>query len=226
MKKQILTITTILALCVSTQAANIAFNTGGSRGHAFVLSTSTSQAGNIGTPTLTDRVALGQVVQAGWMEAGVFQLFASSAIANPLTTATIGGFLNTATGQNAAASGGFSVIAGKQVALLVQGQNGDRGLFTSTSWMVPPTLGTAVDQSYTVILANASGAPPVVTALPIEGYTTGSVTVGTIGFTSGNTPAYSERLDGNIMKLGAPIPEPSVVALLGLLGLVGLRRRR
>ncbi len=213
----------LLLLPAMAEAASIKITTGGSRGHEFLLSDNTTRASIVGST-----VQIGYLSTPG--DTSTFLNFGNSSISNPLTTAVIGGFVTNATPDSGTANPGnaaLSIIAGKQLVVSVTGQNGDRGLFTSTAWTVPGTLGTASDQSFSVILGTLQGTlPPLVTALPLTGFNPATVNVKTIGFLSGAVPAYAENTNGTSFTLGAAIPEPSVNALLGLLGLVGLRRKR
>ena len=223
MKKNILTLLALTALVSSSQAAFVAFTTGGARGHAFVLSDSS-------TRVLTTANNASSTVKVGYLTGATsdtFVTFGTTSVDNPAIqpAAAIGGFVTTPTADNAAANGALSSIAGRQLAIWVYGQNGQQGLFTSTSWTVPGTLTPASDQSFSILLgvSSAAGVAPVVSTIAIPGFSPASFVNPTpITVTTAST---STNANGSMYVLGA-VPEPSVTALLGLLGLVGLRRKR
>jgi hypothetical protein len=216
--KKILICLASLIITQFAHSAAVTIGTGGARGHQFLTS-------NTETPTrvsiASSSVRIGYLTTSG--DSSTFQVFGNSAISNPISSATIGGFVSTATSDNPAAGSNpaLSVIAGRQLAIWVTAQNGDQGLFTSTSWVVPSTLGTASDQLYNLILGSPQGTPPpTVTAVPITGFNNASVSVGTITVTT------SSNTNGTTYVLGAAVPEPSVLSLLAVLGAMSFRRRR
>jgi hypothetical protein len=216
MKIKILSLLAAMSFASNADAAAITIGTGTSRGHQFVLSDGTTRV----SVNPANTVRIGYLTTAG--DSSTFVNFGTTTISNPLSTQPIGGFVTNQSNDNPAANGvGNSIIANQQLAIWVLGQNGDQGLFTSTSWVVPPSLGVATDQLYNLVLGAGSGlTPPVVTGVAITGFQTASTRVESV------TVGATANPNGTTYQLGAAVPEPSVTALLGLLGLVGLRRKR
>jgi len=219
MRSLFLTLAVVAASASISQAAFVSFATGGARGHQILLSDGATRvlttADNPGS-----RASIGYLTTPG--DSSSFVEFATTTINHPLSTATVGGFINTPTGNNASQSA-VDAYKGKQVAIWIYGQNGEQGLFTSTAWTVPASITTEVDSSFDITLGvtQASGLPPVqVTTVPIPGMGAAqyiapvNITVGTASNTAGAS-----------YILGA-IPEPSSMGLLVLAGLATLRRRR
>jgi hypothetical protein len=215
MNKTILLLTVVGFSTVASEAAFISFATGGARGHQILLEDGATRV----VTTAADpaaRVRVGYVTSPG--DISTFVEFATTTINNPLTTQPIGGFINTATGNNSDVAG----IRNQQVVIWVYGQGGQQGAFTSAAWTVPGSLAPDVDASFDVTLGVASGEPVAVTTIPIPLFNNASylapvnITVGT-----------GSNASGASYILGAPIPEPSssLTMLLVAGGLLARRRR-
>ena len=215
MNKTILSLALLGTFTLASKAAFISFATGGARGHQFLLEGGVTRVVTTANNPIA-RVRVGYVTTPG--EISTFIEFATTTINNPLTTQTIGGFVNTATGNNADVAG----IRSRQVVLWVYGQGGQQGAFTSAAWTVPVGLAPDVDASFDVTLGVASGQPIAVTTLGIPDFRPANylapVTI-LVGATS--------NASGASYVLGAPVPEPttSITALLAVAGLVARRRR-
>lgn len=213
MRKSLLILAAILGSASLSKAAFISFVTGGARGHQFLLSDGATRVATGGLP-----VKVGYLTTPG--DSSTFVEFATTVISNPLSTAPIGGFINTKTGDNPNVAG----IRNKQVAIWVYGQNGDQGLFTSSAWTVPGTLAPDVDASYDVVLGITQGGanPPAVTAVTLPGQVTAARYQQPVSI----TVTTGTNVDGASYVLASFIPEPSSMGLLALAGLATLRRRR
>ena len=208
-----------VALSSSATAAFVNFATGGARGHEFLVTSGARVSDSVTTPT--NRLLVGYLTTPGVSSS--FVEFARTTINNPLSSAPIGGFVNVPTNNNASAAAVAAVkVPTNQVAIWVFGQGGAQGLYTSTAWTAPASITTEIDSSWDLVLGVAQGStPPVVTPLPIPGFTAArylapvTVTVGT------GTNTSASRY-----TLGAVIPEPTTSLLLVMLGGLGIMRRK
>ena len=218
MKSKLFIFGIALSLTSQADAAFVSFVTGGARGHEFLV-----PGGARVTATAT---VPGNVVKFGYLTtsnvASSFVEFGATTVNNPLAAATIGGFVNVDTNQNTSASAVSAIKTAPQLALWVFGQNNTQGMFTSTAWVAPASLTTEVDSSFTITLgvSSAAAAAPVVTAIPLAGYSPAMFISGVPITVSGTTNANGSRY-----TLGA-IPEPTTTMMLSLLGTLGLLRRK
>ena len=193
MRKSLLIFAAVTASASVSEAAFISFATGGARGHQFVLSDGATRVA-----TTAPAVRVGYLTTPGLSSS--FVEFATTVISNPLSTQPIGGFINTKTGDNPNVAG----IRNQQVAIWIFGQNGDQGLFTSSAWTVPASLGPEVDASYDVVLGIVQGGTgaPNVSGVLIPGFTmatyTRPVTI-TVG-TGSNTDGATYRLGSSFRQ--------------------------
>ncbi len=213
-----LSILSLLAVsAISSHAASITFLTGGRSGHQFLLSDGST------------RVTTGSVVRIGFLstpgDTRTFTEFATTTIANPITSQAIGGFIKDQTTQNGSTTGVAGMKSGPVVVWVI-GQNGQQGMWTSTLWTAPAALTPESDSSYDITLGiePGAGATVAVTALTIDGYNPSrysapvTITVGTGG--------TAVNQNGASFILATPVPEPTMSALGAVMGLGLMMRRR
>jgi PEP-CTERM motif len=208
-----------VGLC-GVRGAAILPNTGGARGHQFLLSDGATRVLATATdPTTVFKI--GYLAIAG--DSSTFQPFAQSSVSHPQAPYQVGGFFGQVSDNNTSGVGGISVIADKKLVLWVFAQSGQQGMFTSAEWTVPANFGSEVESSFEMRLGAtpSGGTPPVVTIVSLPGFSAASyaapvsITLGT--FTATNSSSY---------VLGSPIPEPSAMGLIGLCATWVLRRKR
>lgn len=219
MKSKLILLGFVFCLASQADAAFVSFVTGGARGHEFLVPGGARVAATATVP--------GNVVRFGYLTtanvSSSFVEFGATTINNPLSSAPIGGFVNVDTNQNTSATAIAAIKAAPQLAIWVFGQNNTQGLFTSTGWVAPGSLTTEVDSSFTITLGVSSAATtaPLVTTIPITGYLPALFVSGTPITVTGTT-----NPNGSHYTLGALIPEPTTSMLIGLLGAVGMMRRK
>lgn len=199
-----------LVATLSSNAANINFDTGSGLGHVFT----TSSGG---------RLAIGSIVRMGTTTDGTantFVEFARTSINNTGGLSTFNGFLRDGVPITEAAVA--DAIKGKQIYLYVYNattQAGvdvtpEKGLFTSTEWTLPAGFNNAGDTTFNVKLGAPSGqTPPQGTSALIGTYNVGAIQINA-----------SINPNGSIYAL--TIPEASTSALAALAGLAVLGRRK
>jgi hypothetical protein len=206
----------IFAMSLSANAVSILMDEGTTRGHKAVTAEGV-------------RLDNGSLIRWGTMSGAAssenFVQFATTSIGALATTganASIFGFItrdiNTA---------GVLPIGGSQIYMWLYnastaGTATQQALFTSVGWVAPSNFSTDALASYNLVLGQPVGglpAAPIITAVPVTGFTTGTRTIGTVQTATLTSP------DGNIFTLGAAIPETSTT-LLGALGALALLRRR
>lgn len=215
-----------LALGSFTQASTVNFANGTGRGNVFFLADGTT------------RVATGSLVEVGFYAVvgdatSAFTLFGTTSLSDP-GGGVLGGHIPAA-GKSVVStlSDGNATFEGKAFVLRVYnavtiGAATQMGVFNAPTLWTTPGAGGFNDSGDSFLMTVGSNVTPGqtgITALDPDGVgpiAAGSFAVGsvTIGATT-NTFA-------SVYKLGliAAVPEPSSLALIGCLGLIGFRRRR
>ncbi len=213
MKKLFLSLSLLVLVAVNSAHAVAISLASTSVGHRFFL------------PGGVIPVSSAGFIEAGFMsdptDASTFKVFGSAAIhGNSAFPDGLGNAaLNTTDAQTTSAAAQSIYIRVYNGATL--GGSANAGIWKSTSVLYPADFAPSSTNGAAVSLATDAWA--VVIPASNWAFTTPNAAFQANGATgiAGGTPRT-----GNVFTLGAAVPEPSVTALLGLLGLVGLRRKR
>lgn len=171
-------------------------------------------AGNFFTSTGVQLTGLNSTVQIGSISNDIFTRFAAGD-PSPMVLGSAAPFLSKVTGSytdNTATATGFNgLVIWYRVESLVAGATG-------VTYFGAPATGTSVPGTATVFPVNGFGANDTLSA------DTRNLTLVNTALSSNSEDSRGWQVGDNRLIVGV-VPEPSV-ALLGLLGVVGLIRRR